>query len=91
MSKDTEAEQLTEAIWRDRTGLQDVIEVIGTLVSVSRGKIVLEAKRRFEISVEASPSLKRARGKRVGVAVIDGQVRWRLVEAAPGTGEGGRP
>jgi hypothetical protein len=88
----TEAEQPMEAVfWESRTPASTAIEVIGTLVSVSRGKIVLEAKQRFEISVEAAPSLRRALGKLVGVAVIDGRVRWRLVETTPEREMGGRP
>ena len=66
-------------------------ETIGTLVSVDQEKIVLEARHRFEIQAEAPRSLRNVLGKLVGVAIIEGQVRWRLVEAAPETGEGGRP
>ena len=66
-------------------------EVIGTLISVGAGEIVLEARRRFEIRGRAPKSLKDVIGKLVAVALIDGQVRWRLVEAAPESGEGGRP
>ena len=67
------------------------VEVVGTLVSVGRGKIVLEARRRFDIPVEAPRSLGSALGKLVGVSLIDGQVRWRLIEAGPGSREGKRP
>ena len=66
-------------------------EVVGTLISVNRGKIVLEARRRFEIPVEAPTSLRRVLGRIVGVAIIDGQVRWRLVENPPEPGRGERP
>lgn len=64
-------------------------EVIGTLISVGAGEIVLEARRRFEIRAKAPKSLSNVLGKLVGVAIIDGQVRWRLVEtsSAPGRGE----
>ena len=63
-------------LWKDA-------EAIGTLTSVDHEKIVLEARRRFEIQAKAPRSLRNALGKLVGVAVIEGQVRWRLVEAAP--------
>ena len=86
-----EAEQPIETVWESRGPTLGAMEVIGTLVSVSQGKVVLEARRRFEISVDASPSLKRALGKLVGVVVIDGRVTWRLVETSSGNGDGGRP
>ena len=86
-----ETEQPTGAAWEGRMAASGAVEVIGTLVSVSEGKVVLEARRRFEISVDASPSLKRALGKLVGVVVIDGRVTWRLVETSSGNGDGGRP
>ena len=86
-----ETEQPMEAAWEGRIAAPGAVEVIGTLVSVSGGKVVLEAKQRFEISVDASPSLSRALGKLVGVVVIDGRVSWRLVKITSGNGKGGRP
>jgi hypothetical protein len=66
-------------------------EAVGILISVNDGKIVLEARRRFEIRTKAPTSLRNALGKVVGVAVIDGRIRWRLVETMPELGEGRRP
>ena len=80
-----------EAAWEGRMAAPGPVEVIWTLVSVSGGKVVLEARRRFEISVDASPSLRRALGKLVGVVVIDGRFSWRLVETMSGNRKGGRP
>jgi hypothetical protein len=77
----TEIEQLSH--WED-------VEAVGILISVNDGKIVLEARRRFEIQAKAPTSLRNALGKVVGVAVIDGRIRWRLVETTPEPGEGGR-
>ena len=57
-------------------------EYIGTLVAVDGEKITIDARRRFEIQVEDAPSsLRGAIGKKVGVLVMDGKVRWRLVDA----------
>ena len=86
-----ETEQPKEAAWEGRIAAPGAVEVIGTLVSVSEGKVVLEARRRFEISADASPSLRRALGKLVGVVVIDGRVSWRLVETTSGNWKGGLP
>jgi hypothetical protein len=66
-------------------------EAVGILISVNNGKIVLEARRRFEIREKAPTSLMNALGKVVGVAVIDGRIRWRLVEVTPEPREGRRP
>lgn len=57
------------------------MEIVGTLVAVRQGKVVIEARRRFEISMQSIPStLRNAVGKVVGVAIVDGNARWRLVE-----------
>jgi hypothetical protein len=71
----------------------ELSEVVGKLVAVNRnGLAVIEATRRFEIPVEgAASSLRGAVGKVVGVMVIGGQVRWRLVDTAPNPPEGERP
>ncbi len=66
-------------------------EVIGILVAVDDEKITVEARRRFEIPVEAPASLRSALGKLVGVVIVDGQVRWKLMEAALEPGKGERP
>jgi hypothetical protein len=81
---------------RNLTGIEQLshwedAEAVGILISVNDGKIVLEARRRFEIRAKAPTSLRNALGKVVGVAVIDGRIRWRLVETAPEPGEGGPP
>lgn len=75
----------------ERPSYWEDAETVGTLISVNEGKIVLEARRRFEIQAKAPMSLRNALGKVVGVAVIDGRVRWRLVETKPEPGDGGRP
>ena len=77
----------------DVTSIGELSELVGKLVAVNRnGLAVIEATRRFEIPVEGAPSsLRSAVGKVVGVMIIDGQVRWRLVEAAPNPDKGGRP
>jgi hypothetical protein len=66
----------------DVASIGELWEVVGKLVAVKRnGKIVIEVTRRFEIPVEGAPrSLRGAVGKVVGVMIIGGQVRWRLVE-----------
>ena len=67
----------------DVTSIRELSEVVGKLIAVNRnGLAVIEATRRFEIPVEGEPSsLRSAVGKMVGVMIIDGQVRWRLVKA----------
>lgn len=76
----------------ERVCLETDSEVVGTLVAVGRGKMVVEARRRFEISVDNEPlSLRSAVGKVVGVIIVNGQVRWRLMEAAPEPGKGEPP
>ena len=77
----------------DAASIGELSEVVGKLIAVNRnGLAVIEATRRFEIPVEGAPrSLRSAVGKVVGVTVIGGQVRWRLVEVAPEHGRGGRP
>ena len=59
-------------------------EVVGKLVRVKRnGMVVIEVTKKFEIKVEGAPgSLRNVVGKVVGVMIIDGQVRWRLVKAS---------
>ncbi len=58
-------------------------EVIGTLISVRRGKVVIEARRRFEIPVDEAPrSLRSAVGMKVGILLIDGQMRWRFLRTS---------
>ena len=76
----------------DETPIGELSELVGKLVAVNKnGLAVIEATRRFEIPVEGAPSaLRSAVGKVVGVIIIGGQVRWRLVKAAPNP-EGGRP
>ena len=66
----------------DVASIGELWEVVGKLVGVNRnGMLVIEVTRRFEIPVEGTPrSLRSAVGKVVGVMIIDGQVRWRLVE-----------
>jgi hypothetical protein len=81
---------------RNLTGIErlshwEAAEAVGILISVNDGKIVLEARRRFEIRAKAPTSLRNALGKVVGVAVIDGRIRWRLAETAPEPTEGGPP
>ena len=67
--------------------LNDGSEVLGKLISVRRGKVVIEARRRFEIpAVEAPRSLRNALGTQVGILLIDGKVRWRFVRASPEMG-----
>ena len=77
----------------DVTSIGVLSEVGGRLVAVNRnGLAVIEATRRFEVPVEgAASSLRSAVGKVVGVMVIGGQVRWRLVDSAPNLREGERP
>ena len=77
----------------DVTSIGELSEVVGKLVAVNRnGLAVIEATRRFEIPVGRAPSsLRSAIGKVIGVMVIGGQVRWRLVEVAPEPAKGGRP
>lgn len=77
----------------DVTSIGELSEVVGKLVAVNRnGLAVIEATRRFEIPVEgAASSLRGAVGKVVGVMVIGGQVRWRLVDSAANSAEGERP
>ena len=67
----------------DVTSARELSEVVGKLIAVNRnGLAVIEATRRFEIPVEGAPSsLRSAVGKVVGVMIIGGQVRWRLVKA----------
>jgi hypothetical protein len=86
-----EAEHVTADL--DVASIGELSEVIGKLIAVNRnGVAVIEATRRFEIPAEGAPSsLRSAVGKVVGVMVIDGKVRWRLVETTPEPGEGGRP
>jgi hypothetical protein len=71
----------------------ELSEVIGKLIAVNRkGVAVIEATRRFEIPAGGAPSsLRSAVGKVVGAMIIDGKVRWRLVETTPERGKGGRP
>lgn len=65
----------------------DLEEFVGTLVAVGHGKITIEVRRRFEIPVDGVPdSLCRAVGKVVGVTIIDGKARWRLVDIPPEPG-----
>ena len=77
----------------DVTSIGELSEVVGKLVAVDRnGLAVIEATRRFAIPMGGAPSsLRGAVGKVVGVMVIGGQVRWRLMEVAPESGKGGRP
>ena len=77
----------------DVTSIGELSEVVGKLVAVNRnGLAVIEATRRFEIPVEGAPSsLRSAVGKMVGVMIIGGQVRWRLVDTVPNPPEGERP
>jgi len=83
------AEQLTADF--KVTPIRELSEVVGKLVAVSRnGVAVIEARRRFEIPVEGAPSsLRSAVGKVVGVMIIDGQVRWRLVKVSTDQGGAG--
>lgn len=78
-------------MWRREAATETAVEVVGILVSAGREKVILEARHRFEIRARAPKSLVDALGKVVGVAVIDGQVRWRLVEVAPEPGKGEQP
>jgi len=66
----------------DVASIGELSEVVGKLVGVKRnGMAVIEVTKRFEIPVEGAPSsLRSAVGKVVGVMIIEGQVRWRLVE-----------
>jgi len=66
----------------DVASIGELWEVVGKLVGVKRnGMVVIEVTKRFEIPVEGAPrSLRSAVGKVVGVMIIDGEVRWRLVE-----------
>jgi hypothetical protein len=82
-----EAEKLTAAF--KVTPIRELSEVVGKLVAVNRNDVaVIEATRKFEIPVEGTPSsLRSAVGQMVGVMIIDGQVRWRLVKVA--TNQGG--
>jgi hypothetical protein len=67
-------------------------ETIGTLAAVDDEKITVETRLRFKIPVAGAPALLRsAIGKKVGVLVIDGRVRWRLVEPAREPGRGEQP
>ena len=77
----------------DVTSVGELSEVVGKFVAINRnGLAVIEATRRFEVPVEGAPkSLRSAVGKVVGVMIIGGWVRWRLVEVAPEPGKGGRP
>ncbi|MDG6921100.1 MAG: hypothetical protein JRN59_06195 [Nitrososphaerota archaeon] len=77
----------------DVTSIGELSEVVGKLVAVDRnGLAVIEATRRFQIPVEGAPSsLRSAVGKVVGIMIIDGQVRWRLVDTAPSPLEGESP
>ncbi len=77
-----EAEQLTADF--KVTSIRELSEVVGKLIAVNRnGVAVIEATRRFEIPMEGTPSsLRSAVGKVVGVVIIDGQVRWRLVKVS---------
>lgn len=77
----------------DVTSIGELSEVVGKLVAVNRnGLAVIEAIRRFEIPVEGTPrSLRSAVGKVVGVMIIGGRVRWRLMEVAPEPRKGRRP
>ena len=77
----------------DVTFIGELSEVVGKLVAINRnGLAVIEATRRFEIPAEGAPrSLRNAVGKVVGVMIIGGRVKWRLVEVAPEPGKGGRP
>jgi hypothetical protein len=86
-----EAEHVTADL--DVASLGELSEVIGKLIAVNRnGVAVIEATHRFEIPAEGAPSsLRSAVGKVVGVMIIDGKVRWRLVGTAPERGKGGRP
>ncbi|MDV3278374.1 MAG: hypothetical protein LYZ69_07930 [Nitrososphaerales archaeon] len=83
-----EAEQLTADL--KVTSIRELSEVVGKLIAVNRnGVAVIEARRRFEIPVEGAPSsLRSAVGKVVGVMIIDGQVRWRLVNVSTNRGPG---
>lgn len=92
MAKSVRADELLGVILASERESPVLEEVVGTLAAVDDEKITIDVKRRFEIQAENVPgSLRRAIGKTVGVLVMDGQVRWRLVEAAPGPGEGESP
>ncbi len=80
-----EAEKLTAGF--KVTPIRELSEVVGKLVAVDRNGVVIEATRKLEIPVEATPSsLRSAVGKMVGVMVIDGELRWRLVKVAANQG-----
>ena len=92
LAKSVRADGLLGAILASERENPVLEEVIGTLAAVDDEKITIDVKRRFEIQAENVPgSLRRAIGKTVGVLVMDGQIRWRLVEAAPEPGEGEFP
>ena len=65
----------------------ELSEVVGRLVAVNRndGVVVIEATRRFEVSVEGkiARSIGAAIGRNVAVLCIDGKTRWRLLRASP--------
>ena len=86
------AEELLRAILASEREDPVLEEVVGTLVAVDDGKITVDVRRRFEIQAEIVPgSLRKAIGNTVGVLVVDGRVRWRLVETRLEPGRGERP
>ncbi|MGP8056560.1 MAG: hypothetical protein ACLP9K_03015 [Nitrososphaerales archaeon] len=60
--------------------------MVGKLVAVHRndGVAVIEATRRFEVSVDGkiARSMGAAIGRKVAVLRIDGKTRWRLLKAS---------
>ncbi len=59
----------------------DASEVVGKLMAVRADELVIEATQRFRVSVdgETARQLRRMKGKKVGVACIDGKLCWRLI------------
>ncbi|MGP8056405.1 MAG: hypothetical protein ACLP9K_02190 [Nitrososphaerales archaeon] len=79
-----EAERLTAGVKVASIG--ELSEVVGKLVAVDRnGVAVIEATRRFEVSVEGkvARSMGAAIGRKVAILRIDGKTRWRLLRASP--------
>ena len=68
------------------TSIGELSEVLGKLVAVNRndGVAVIEATRRFEVSVDRkiARSMGAAIGRKVAILSIDGKTRWRLLRAS---------
>ncbi len=71
------------------TRIGELSEVVGRLVAVAKERVLVEATRRFEITVDwkMARSMRGEVGSEVAVLCIDGKTRWRLLRALREEGE----